>query len=64
MQQQHSANAHEPIFEHRVRMRAYDLYTQRGKVDGHALDDWLRAEQETLRDSSQWASDWRLDSDK
>ena len=23
---------------------AYDLYEQRGREDGHALDDWLKAE--------------------
>ena len=24
---------------------AYELYVQRGRVDGHDLEDWLRAEQ-------------------
>jgi hypothetical protein len=32
--------------EERIRVRAYELYEQRGKVDGHALDDWLQAEAE------------------
>lgn len=32
--------------EQRIRVRAYELYEQRGKEDGHALDDWLRAEAE------------------
>jgi hypothetical protein len=32
--------------EQRVRVRAYELYEQRGKGDGHALDDWLPAEAE------------------
>ena len=32
--------------EERVRQRAYELYEQRGRVDGFALDDWLRAEAE------------------
>jgi hypothetical protein len=32
----------------RIRQRAYELYEQRGKVDGFALDDWLRAEAEIL----------------
>jgi hypothetical protein len=32
-----------------MRRRAYDLYEQRGKVDGFALDDWgLQAEREIL----------------
>jgi hypothetical protein len=27
--------------EDRVRERAYQLYEERGRVDGFALDDWL-----------------------
>jgi hypothetical protein len=30
----------------RIRQRAYELYEQRGGVDGFALDDWLQAESE------------------
>jgi outer membrane protein TolC len=26
--------------------RAYDRYQQRGRVDGHDVDDWLAAERE------------------
>lgn len=29
-----------------IRMRAYELYTARGKQPGHDLDDWLQAERE------------------
>ncbi|MBK8276959.1 MAG: DUF2934 domain-containing protein [Nitrospira sp.] len=25
-------------------MKAYELYEQRGCLDGHALEDWLKAE--------------------
>jgi Protein of unknown function (DUF2934) len=32
--------------EKRIRVRAYQLYEQRGKGDGHALDDWFQAEAE------------------
>jgi hypothetical protein len=32
-----------------IAQRAFDLFLQRGQVHGHALDDWLRAEQELLR---------------
>lgn len=32
--------------EDRIRIRAYELYEQRGKHDAHALDDWLQAEAE------------------
>ena len=34
--------------EEQVRVRAYELYQQRGMSDGHELDDWLQAEQEIL----------------
>ena len=27
-----------------IRRRAYELYEQRGRDDGHELDDWLQAE--------------------
>ena len=30
-----------------IRARAYQLYEQRGSVDGHDLDDWLQAEAES-----------------
>jgi len=32
--------------EDRIRLRAYELYEQRGGAAGQALDDWLRAEAE------------------
>jgi hypothetical protein len=38
----------EPMLEHEIRIRAYDLYEHRGGMDGHALDDWLQAEYEVL----------------
>jgi len=31
-----------------IRRRAYELYERRGRVGGHALDDWLQAEAEVL----------------
>ena len=33
------------IYE-RIHLRAYELYEQRARQDGHALDDWLQAEAE------------------
>jgi hypothetical protein len=39
----------DPMLEHEIRLRAYDIYLQRGCADGHALDDWLQAETEILR---------------
>ena len=32
--------------EERIRQRAYELYEQRGRSDGHHEDDWQKAEQE------------------
>jgi hypothetical protein len=29
-----------------IALRAYELYLERGRIDGHALEDWLRAERE------------------
>jgi hypothetical protein len=34
--------------EERIRRRAYELYEERGRLDGFALDDWLQAERELL----------------
>ena len=34
--------------EEKIRRRAYERYQQRGRVEGHALDDWLQAEAEIL----------------
>jgi hypothetical protein len=35
--------------EEKVRIRAYELYEQRGRMDGFALDDWLEAEAEVTK---------------
>jgi hypothetical protein len=32
--------------EEQLRHRAYELYEERGREDGHEVDDWLRAEAE------------------
>jgi Protein of unknown function (DUF2934) len=34
--------------EDRIRQRAHQLYEQRGRVDGLAVDDWVQAEAEIL----------------
>jgi hypothetical protein len=36
--------------QEQVRCRAYELYEQRGKEDGHEIDDWLQAESELTGD--------------
>lgn len=32
--------------EETIRARAYELYEQRGRADGHDLQDWLQAKAE------------------
>jgi len=36
----------DPSLEEKIRVRAYALYEERGREDGHDLEDWLRAEAE------------------
>lgn len=38
----------EPLLKKEVQVRAYELYEQRGKGHGFALQDWLEAEAEVL----------------
>ena len=38
-----------PDVQEQIRHRAYDLYEQRGRAEGHELDDWLHAESETTQ---------------
>lgn len=32
--------------EEQIRQRAYQLYEERGRLDGNAMEDWLIAEKE------------------
>jgi hypothetical protein len=32
--------------EHQIRLRAYELFEERGREDGHDIADWLQAETE------------------
>lgn len=36
----------DPSLEEKIRVRAYALYEEHGREDGHDVDDWLRAEAE------------------
>ncbi|MBZ5598575.1 MAG: DUF2934 domain-containing protein [Acidobacteriia bacterium] len=36
--------------EQAIRRRAQELYEQRGRVAGHEVEDWLRAEAEVMRE--------------
>jgi hypothetical protein len=38
------------ITEDDVRLRAYELYLQRGGIPGDEVSDWLQAERELLAD--------------
>jgi hypothetical protein len=42
----------EPMLEHAIRQRAYELYVERGRGQGHAVDDWLKAEAEIIQGHS------------
>lgn len=41
-----------PTLEETIRRRAYELYEQRGRKDGHDMDDWFRAEAEVTRSAA------------
>jgi hypothetical protein len=38
-----------PEVQEQIRRRAHELYEQRGRDDGHELDDWLQAESEMTK---------------
>jgi hypothetical protein len=42
--------------QEQVRRRAYELYEQRGREDGHELDDWLQAESEVVQQKAKAAT--------
>jgi DUF2934 family protein len=42
--------------QEQIRRRAYELYEQRGRDDGHELDDWLRAESELAQQKAMTAA--------
>ena len=39
------------LVERKIRLRAHQLYDERGQVEGRELEDWVRAESEVLRSS-------------
>jgi Protein of unknown function (DUF2934) len=41
-----------PNIEQQIRVRAYELYEQNGRIDGHAEQNWLAAELEITRSST------------
>lgn len=42
------ATAEPARIEEEIRKRAYELFEARGRVEGHELEDWLRAEAEIV----------------
>ena len=43
---------YEPTLEE-IRARAYEVYIQRGRIDGFDLEDWLQAERELRKNGHQ-----------
>ena len=41
-----TGNGFSADLESEIRLRAYELYEQRGRQDGHEVEDWLQAEAE------------------
>ena len=39
------------LLERKVRLRARQLYEERGQVEGQDVEDWVRAESEILKSS-------------
>jgi hypothetical protein len=39
------------LLERKIRLRARQLYEERGRVEGQDLEDWVRAESEVLQSS-------------
>ena len=39
------------LLERKVRLRARQLYEERGKVEGRDVEDWVKAESEILQSS-------------
>jgi Protein of unknown function (DUF2934) len=39
------------LLERKIRLRARQLYHERGQADGQELEDWVQAESEILRTS-------------
>jgi hypothetical protein len=48
-----AAPAQTPDLQEAIRTRAYELYEQRGRAEGHDVEDWLQAETEIRARQSQ-----------
>jgi Protein of unknown function (DUF2934) len=45
-----------PNLEEQIRRRAHELYEERGREDGHDMEDWLRAEAEIAAKNAKTAA--------
>ena len=39
------------LLERKIRLRARQIYNERGQIEGHELDNWVQAESEILKSS-------------
>jgi len=53
------AQTEEFPWEERIRLRAYELYVQRGNESGSEFEDWLQAEEEiqTEEEQKRWQTE-------
>ncbi len=42
--------------EDQIRLRAYELYEQRGREHGHDVEDWLRAQDEVTQKKGRYVA--------
>jgi hypothetical protein len=45
-----------PEVQEQIRRRAYELYEERGRYDGHDVEDWLQAESEMTKQEAKTAA--------
>ncbi len=59
-----AGGSHKPVpDQHRIRMRAHEIWVEEGKPEGRALDHWLRARWELEQAPDPRAELWRLESE-
>ena len=50
-----------PLLYEQIQRRAYELYEQRGRQDGHHLEDWFQAQRELLGVAAAAPADLRVE---
>jgi hypothetical protein len=51
-EEEHSSGGPETVDAEKIRIRAYEIYVERGQADGQDLEDWFQAEREVIRNSN------------